>query len=94
MVGMGRELIQHEAVFRQIIERCDALMRPWARFSLMEELDRAEEGSQLHRTEIAQPAIFAMQVALASSGNPGAFSRLQSLAIASAKWRRPVSPEF
>ena len=63
--GMGRELIQHEAVFRQIIERCDALMRPWARFSLMEELDRAEEGSQLHRTEIAQPAIFAMQVALA-----------------------------
>jgi acyl transferase domain-containing protein/NADPH:quinone reductase-like Zn-dependent oxidoreductase/SAM-dependent methyltransferase/acyl carrier protein len=63
--GMGRELIQHEDVFRQIVERCDALMRPWARFSLIEELARPEEGSQLHRTEIAQPAIFAMQVALA-----------------------------
>ena len=32
---------------------------------MMEELGRTEEGSQMHRTEIAQPAIFAMQVALA-----------------------------
>ena len=31
--GMGRELIQHEPVFRQTIERCDAMMRPWGRFS-------------------------------------------------------------
>jgi len=63
--GMGRELMQHEPVFRKIMERCDAAMRPWARFSLIEELARSEETSQLHRTEIAQPAIFAMQVALA-----------------------------
>jgi acyl transferase domain-containing protein/NADPH:quinone reductase-like Zn-dependent oxidoreductase/SAM-dependent methyltransferase/acyl carrier protein len=62
--GMGRELMQHEPVFRQCIERCDALMRPWAQFSLLEELGRSEDASQLHRTEIAQPAIFAMQVAL------------------------------
>ena len=63
--GMGRELTQHEPVFRQTIERCDAAMRPWAKFSLMEELGRTEECSQMHRTEIAQPAIFAMQMALA-----------------------------
>ena len=63
--GMGRELMQHEPVFRETIERCDAAMRPWARFSLLEELGRTEETSQMHRTEIAQPAIFAMQVALA-----------------------------
>ena len=63
--GMGRELMQHEPVFRKTIERCDAAMRPWARFSLLEELGRTEETSQMHRTEIAQPAIFAMQVALA-----------------------------
>ena len=62
--GMGRELMQHEPVFRQTMERCAAAMRPWARFSLLEELARAEEASQMHRTEIAQPAIFAMQVAL------------------------------
>src|SRR5580704_16786342 len=35
--GMGRELIQHEAVFRRTIQRCDALMRSWGRFSLIEE---------------------------------------------------------
>ena len=39
-------------------------MRPWGYF-LLEELGRQEATSQMHRTEIAQPAIFAMQVALA-----------------------------
>ncbi|MEQ1860228.1 MAG: SDR family NAD(P)-dependent oxidoreductase [Chthoniobacteraceae bacterium] len=63
--GMGRELMRHEPVFGEIMERCAAAMKPWVRFSLLEELGRTEETSQLHRTEIAQPAIFAMQVALA-----------------------------
>ena len=63
--GMGRELMRHEPVFRATIERCAAAMKPWARFSLLEELARTEETSQMHRTEIAQPAIFAMQVSLA-----------------------------
>src|ERR1700733_2525138 len=63
--GMGRELIRHEPVFRRTIERCEAAMRPWARFSLIEELGRGEEDTRMDRTEIAQPAIFAFQVALA-----------------------------
>ncbi|MGH7936929.1 MAG: type I polyketide synthase, partial [Bryobacteraceae bacterium] len=63
--GMGRELMQHEPVFREAIERCDAALRPWTRFSLLEELGRNEETSQMHRTEIGQPSIFAMQIALA-----------------------------
>ncbi|HEY4813046.1 MAG TPA: type I polyketide synthase, partial [Chthoniobacterales bacterium] len=63
--GMGRELIRHEPVFRETIERCDAAMRPYSRFSLIEELGRAEEDTQMPRTEVAQPAIFAFQVALA-----------------------------
>ena len=62
--GMGRELMEHEPVFRKMIEACDASMRRW-QYSLLEELGRPETGSQMHRTEIAQPAIFAMQVALA-----------------------------
>src|SRR5262245_44234631 len=62
--GMGRELIRHEPVFRATLERCAAAMKPWARFSLVEELARPEATSQLQRTEIAQPAIFAIQVAL------------------------------
>jgi acyl transferase domain-containing protein/NADPH:quinone reductase-like Zn-dependent oxidoreductase/SAM-dependent methyltransferase/acyl carrier protein len=64
--GMGRDLMEHEPVFREAIEECDAALRPWASFSLLEELGRSEEMSQMHRTEIGQPSIFAMQVALAA----------------------------
>lgn len=63
--GMGRELMKFEPVFREAFERCAEAIKPWAHFSLLEELARPEAESQLHRTEIAQPAIFAMQVALA-----------------------------
>jgi len=63
--GMGRELMRHEPVFRRMFEACDKAMRPWARFSLVDELARPEDSSQLQRTEISQPAIFAMQMALA-----------------------------
>ncbi len=63
--GMGRELMRHEPVFRETIERCDAAMRPYSRFSLIEELGRTEEDTKMPRTEVAQPAIFAFQVALA-----------------------------
>src|SRR5262245_2805483 len=62
--GMGRELMRDEPVFRATFERCAAAMKPWAQFDLVEELARTEETSQLQRTEIAQPAIFALQVSL------------------------------
>src|SRR3954466_13819095 len=64
--AMGRGLMRHEPVFRDVIERCDVALKGAATFSLLEELGRSEETSQLHRTEMAQPAIFAMQVGLAA----------------------------
>ena len=64
--GMGRELMQHEPEFRRMVERCEEAIRPWARFSLIEELGRSEEDSRMGRTEIAQPAIFAIQMGLAA----------------------------
>ncbi|HEY2799284.1 MAG TPA: beta-ketoacyl synthase N-terminal-like domain-containing protein, partial [Chthoniobacterales bacterium] len=64
--GMGRDLMRHEPVFRETIERCDTALSRWASFSLLEELNRSEEMSQMSRTEIGQPSIFAMQVALAA----------------------------
>ncbi|PZS27843.1 MAG: beta-ketoacyl synthase, partial [Pseudonocardiales bacterium] len=63
--GMGRELMRHEPVFRRTIEACAEAMRPFARFSLLEELARPEAESRIQRPEISQPAIFAMQMALA-----------------------------
>lgn len=63
--GMGRELMKHEPVFRRTMEACAEAMKPYARFSLLKELGREEASSKLQQTEIAQPAIFAMQVSLA-----------------------------
>ncbi|NER88733.1 type I polyketide synthase [Moorena sp. SIO3A2] len=63
--GMGRELLQSEPVFRGAIEECDALIRSQANWSLLAELTADESESRLGETEIAQPAIFALQVALA-----------------------------
>src|SRR6185503_13330498 len=59
--GMGRELMRHEPVFRATLERCAAAMKPWARFSLVEELGRSGEALEIPRTEIAQAAIFGIQ---------------------------------
>ncbi len=62
--GMGRELMRHEPVFREVMEACEVAMRPYASFSLLEELNRDEADSRIQLTEIAQPAIFAMQLGL------------------------------
>ena len=63
--AMGRELMRDEPVFRRKIEECDALLREFGPWSLMEELMRDEKSSRMQQTEIAQPAIFAIQAALA-----------------------------
>lgn len=64
--AMGRELIAQEPVFRQAIVECDRLMQPLAGWSLMAEMLADEEQSRMNRTEVAQPANFALQVALAA----------------------------
>ena len=62
--GMGRELLHEEPVFRDKIEECDRELARHANWRLLDELARAERSSRLAETAIAQPAIFALQVAL------------------------------
>ena len=62
--AMGRELMEAEPVFRKVIEQCDSLFAKHADWSLLTELSASEEKSRLDQTEIAQPAIFALQIAL------------------------------
>jgi acyl transferase domain-containing protein len=62
--AMGRELLAEEESFREVISECDSLLRPLSGWSLLEELGRSEESSRLDQTEIAQPALFALQIAL------------------------------
>ena len=64
--GVTRRLRESEPVVREALERCEAALRPHAGWSLLEELDRPAESSRLAYTEIAQPAVFAIQVALAA----------------------------
>ncbi len=62
--GMGRELLETEPVFHDKVVEIDQLLRHHADWSLLDELTK--ENGRLQDTEIAQPAIFALQVGLAA----------------------------
>ena len=62
---MGVSLFESEPVFRAAIEECEALIQRLAGWSLIELISAAEAQSKLAETEYAQPAIFAIEVALA-----------------------------
>ncbi|MFI6338847.1 type I polyketide synthase [Streptomyces sp. NPDC050535] len=68
--GMARELLGRDGddwrAFRDSFDACDALVRELAGWSLNEEIAAPEDASRLTRTEVAQPVIFAVQVALAA----------------------------
>ena len=63
--AMGQHLLKREPVFRGALEEIDSHLKPLAGWSLIEEMTRDEDASQINRTNIAQPAIFGLQVALA-----------------------------
>lgn len=63
--AMGRELLAQEPVFRTAIEQCDALIQKYGQWSLLTEFTVSESESRFGETQIAQPALFALQVGLA-----------------------------
>ncbi|MEM8734006.1 MAG: beta-ketoacyl synthase N-terminal-like domain-containing protein, partial [Planctomycetota bacterium] len=64
--AMGRGLIKYSPAFRTVIKRCDQEFSKYGDWSLLEELTRPEADSRMQKTSIAQPSIFAIQVALAA----------------------------
>nr|AYM54552.1 protease do [Racemicystis crocea] len=64
--GMGRALLAEEPVFREALTAWDARLLPHTGFSLLDELARPEQSSRLGETVVAQPALFAIGVALAA----------------------------
>lgn len=62
--AMGRELMAREPVFRATMTDCDALVAQQVGWSLLEALAADEASSRLGETEVAQPALFAIQVSL------------------------------
>ncbi|HEY9044868.1 MAG TPA: acyltransferase domain-containing protein, partial [Ohtaekwangia sp.] len=64
-LGMGRELLVKEKVFRDTIEACDRAFRPFTDWSLIDQINATTETSRLNEINVIQPAICAMQIALA-----------------------------
>ncbi len=61
--GMGRAAYQANAAFRDALAEIDSHFLPLAGWSLVEELDSADIATDLARTDVAQPLIFAIQAA-------------------------------
>lgn len=64
-IGMGRDLLAKEPVFRDVIEACDKAFRPHTGWSLVRLLTTPSEESRLNEIDVVQPALCAIQVALA-----------------------------
>ena len=65
-VGMGRDLLEQEPVFRATLEECDRVMRQYVDWSLLEELTADKGRAHLDEIDIVQPLVFAVEVALAA----------------------------
>jgi len=63
-IGMGRQLYESDASFRSVIDTCDNLMTTRLGWSLLDELEAPEAMSRMSETQVAQPLLFALQVAL------------------------------
>ncbi|MET8861727.1 SDR family NAD(P)-dependent oxidoreductase [Nonomuraea sp. NPDC004580] len=64
--GMGAELLASEPVFRAAIERCDAAVRRWSGWSVLELLSGPPERMTALPIDVVQPVLFSVQVALAA----------------------------
>ena len=65
-IGMGQQLYTTQLVFKQALDRCAKILENYWDTSLLEILyPRASENSSIDRTIYTQPAIFALEYALA-----------------------------
>ncbi|MFZ3473467.1 SDR family NAD(P)-dependent oxidoreductase [Streptomyces sp. 4.24] len=64
--GMGRELYETEPVFRDVFDSCDRELAPALGGSLVELALYGTDESAIDETRVTQPALFAIEVALAA----------------------------
>ncbi|NKB62232.1 MAG: SDR family NAD(P)-dependent oxidoreductase [Gammaproteobacteria bacterium] len=62
--GMGQRLMESEPVFNKMAHVVDEKFKAVSGWSIIDEMMRSEQDSQINLTRIAQPTIFTVQVAL------------------------------
>jgi len=62
--GVGQELYNAQPVFRQAIDKCDAVIKRVTGISLIDALYNPQQAHQLEKAQIAQPALFAYEYAM------------------------------
>ncbi|WAS96619.1 type I polyketide synthase [Nannocystis punicea] len=65
-LGMGRQLLAEEPVFRARLEECDRAIAAEVGWSVLAELQAPPETARLDRIEVVQPVLFAVEVGLAA----------------------------
>jgi acyl transferase domain-containing protein/acyl carrier protein/NADP-dependent 3-hydroxy acid dehydrogenase YdfG len=65
-VGMGRQLLAEEAVFRDVLTECDRAISREAGWSVIDEIQASPSASRLEDIDVLQPVLFAFEVALAA----------------------------
>ncbi|MEU4778001.1 SDR family NAD(P)-dependent oxidoreductase [Micromonospora sp. NPDC023633] len=64
-LGMGLDLLDQAPVFAERMAACDAALRPYLDWSLLDVLRRVPGAPGLDEVDVVQPALFAMMVSLA-----------------------------
>jgi malonyl CoA-acyl carrier protein transacylase len=64
-VGMGQQLYETQPHFRQTIDDCDEILRPYLGKPLLEVLYQTSATEELNETAYTQPSLFAIEYALA-----------------------------
>ncbi|MEV8596059.1 SDR family NAD(P)-dependent oxidoreductase [Streptomyces sp. NPDC052012] len=65
--GMARDLLAHDPVFADELDRCDAALRPFTTWSAAAVLRGDAGAPSLDRVDVVQPVLFAVMVSLAAA---------------------------